>query len=99
MTAISVDSVEAHRHVTKAIEQVMQGSETKVQNEQSSTAMEEMAGGIQRIAESSSTISDSMVRTAQETKRGNEAVQKAVGQMRSIHQSVETTSFGTVYSW
>ncbi|AVF20578.1 methyl-accepting chemotaxis protein [Paenibacillus larvae] len=93
LTAISVDSVEAHRHVTKAIEQVMQGSETKVQSvEQSSTAMEEMAGGIQRIAESSSTISDSMVRTAQETKRGNEAVQKAVGQMRSIHQSVETTS-------
>ncbi|MDT2294598.1 hypothetical protein P7H15_19790 [Paenibacillus larvae] len=51
-----------------------------------------MAGGIQRIAESSSTVSDTMARTAQETKRGNEAVQKAVGQMRSIHQSVKTTS-------
>ncbi|MDT2256349.1 hypothetical protein P7H25_12840 [Paenibacillus larvae] len=60
---------------------MMQGSETKVQSvEQSSTAMEEMAGGIQRIAESSSTISDSMVRTAQETKRGTRRVQKAVGQ-------------------
>ncbi|MCY7490572.1 methyl-accepting chemotaxis protein [Paenibacillus larvae] len=93
LTAISAESVEAHKHVTKAVEQVVQGSETQLQSaEQSSTAMEEMAGGIQRIAESSSTVSDTMARTAQETKRGNEAVQKAVGQMRSIHQSVKTTS-------
>ncbi|MDT2263014.1 hypothetical protein P7H12_04285 [Paenibacillus larvae] len=51
MTAISAESVEAHKHVTKAVEQVVQGSETQLQSaEQSSTAMEEMAGGIQRIA-------------------------------------------------
>ncbi|MDT2235983.1 hypothetical protein P7H19_06220 [Paenibacillus larvae] len=46
---------------------MVQGSETQLQSaEQSSTAMEEMAGGIQRIAESSSTVSDTMARTAQE---------------------------------
>ncbi|MDT2274207.1 hypothetical protein P7H20_03905 [Paenibacillus larvae] len=50
----------------------MQGSETKVQSvEQSSTAMEEMAGGIQRIAESSSTISrfDGPDRSGNETRQ------------------------------
>ncbi|MDT2258943.1 hypothetical protein P7H06_04330 [Paenibacillus larvae] len=93
MTAISAESVEAHKHVTKAVEQVVQGSETQLQSaEQSSTAMEENGRRHTRIAESSSTVSDTMARTAQETKRGNEAVQKAVGQMRSIHQSVKTTS-------
>ncbi|MDT2240270.1 hypothetical protein P7H22_07945 [Paenibacillus larvae] len=51
LTAISVDSVEAHRHVTKAIEQVMQGSETSSKCKVSNKAqpqLEEMAGG-QRI--------------------------------------------------
>ncbi|MDT2258711.1 hypothetical protein P7H06_02755 [Paenibacillus larvae] len=57
---------------------MMQGSETKnCKCRTKLNAMEEMAGGIQRIAESSSTISDSMVGPL-ETKRGNEAVQKAV---------------------
>ncbi|MDT2240045.1 hypothetical protein P7H22_06375 [Paenibacillus larvae] len=71
LTAISAESVEAHKHVTKSCRTGGARLRDPAKSaEQSSTAMEEMAGGIQRIAESSSTVSDTMARTAQETKRG-----------------------------
>jgi methyl-accepting chemotaxis protein len=54
--------------------------------------MEEMAVGISRIAESSSTVSEASVETAKEAAAGNEAIQKVVYQMDSIRASVTSSS-------
>lgn len=79
----------ASDQIVGVMEQVASGSEVQLQGvKQSSQAMDELAVGIQRIAESSSVVSDAAVEAGKDALAGDETLQKAVGQMNSISQSV-----------
>ncbi|UUZ84253.1 methyl-accepting chemotaxis protein [Paenibacillus sp. P26] len=93
LTAIAAQHVETSGHITRSIEKVVSGAELQTQaSQQSSVAMEEMATGIMRIAESASIVSDATKSTAGEAKQGNDVVQTAVAQMGLIQQSVQGTA-------
>ncbi|HHY71726.1 MAG TPA: methyl-accepting chemotaxis protein [Bacillus bacterium] len=55
---------------------------------ETATAVEEAAVGIQRIAQSASIVSENSADTSKEADQGNQAIQKAITQMRSITESV-----------
>ncbi|WP_425388463.1 methyl-accepting chemotaxis protein [Bacillus solimangrovi] len=71
--------------VTSAIQEVAEGSDIQVQtSEESARAMEEMAIGIQRIAETASTISDESLKMDNRAHSGHDAVKLVISQMREI---------------
>ncbi|MDO3677382.1 methyl-accepting chemotaxis protein [Paenibacillus ehimensis] len=93
LNAIADQSVETSNHVAGAIQQVVNGSEAQATAaEQTSKAMEEMAVGVQRIAESSSNVSELSFASAQEAREGNQLVTSAIRQMKSIQDSVGQTA-------
>lgn len=59
---------------------------------ETSKGVEEAAIGIQRIAESASLVSEHSSDSSQEALLGNEAIQKAITQMRSITESVNNST-------
>ncbi|RJG17775.1 methyl-accepting chemotaxis protein [Paenibacillus thiaminolyticus] len=89
LTVISQQTAQSTHEISSAIQEVASGSETQLTGtEESKIAMGEMAIGIQRIAESSSNVSEYSVAAAQAAKQGNEVVQQSITQMNSIHSSV-----------
>ncbi|MED5017407.1 methyl-accepting chemotaxis protein [Paenibacillus chibensis] len=82
----------ATEEITRAIQEVAQGSETQLQSAvESQIAMEEMTVGIQRIAEYSSLLSEHAHEVAQKAETGNQVVQQSVQEMQGIHTSVSDT--------
>ncbi|WCF09890.1 methyl-accepting chemotaxis protein [Paenibacillus thiaminolyticus] len=89
LTVISQQTAQSTHEISSAIQEVASGSETQlIGTEESKIAMGEMTVGIQRIAESSSNVSEYSVAAAQAAKQGNEVVQQTITQMNSIHASV-----------
>ncbi|MDQ0891596.1 methyl-accepting chemotaxis protein [Paenibacillus sp. V4I9] len=63
LTAIASESTKASEHITVAVGQVVRGSEANYQaSEQISTAMGEMSSGVQKIAESSTNVSETALK-------------------------------------
>ncbi|PKJ53539.1 methyl-accepting chemotaxis protein [Bacillus sp. SN10] len=60
--------------------------------EESSTAMDDMAVSVQRIAESASDVTELAVATSEQANDGNSVIQKSVSQMTTIHDAVNATS-------
>lgn len=60
--------------------------------EESSTAMDDMAVSVQRIAESASSVTELAVATSEQANDGNSVIQKSVSQMTTIHDAVNATS-------
>ncbi|OPD60292.1 methyl-accepting chemotaxis protein [Bacillus anthracis] len=60
--------------------------------EESSTAMDDMAVSVQRIAESASSVTELAVSTSEQANDGNSVIQKSVSQMTTIHDAVNATS-------
>ncbi|OOZ88940.1 methyl-accepting chemotaxis protein [Bacillus cereus] len=60
--------------------------------EESSTAMDDMAVSVQRIAESASSITELAVATSEQANDGSSVIQKSVSQMTTIHDAVNATS-------
>ncbi|CAG7646177.1 methyl-accepting chemotaxis protein [Paenibacillus allorhizosphaerae] len=86
----SNQSAASTEHFNQVIGDIAQGSYTQSEAaQQSSTAMVEMAAGIQRIAESSSTVSEAAIVASTRAENGNTLVQSAIGQIDSIHQTVQ----------
>jgi methyl-accepting chemotaxis protein len=56
--------------------------------EESMRAIKEMAASMQHISSSSQTVSEAITETEKEAQEGNEAIQKAIRQMGTIHTSV-----------
>ncbi|KOO42931.1 methyl-accepting chemotaxis protein [Priestia koreensis] len=80
-------------NLTENIEELEEGAITqRTSTNESARAMEEMAIGINRIAESASTVSESAVKVSKDAKSGNELVQNTIEQMVSLQHSVEETS-------
>ncbi|MED2036881.1 methyl-accepting chemotaxis protein [Bacillus wiedmannii] len=60
--------------------------------EESSTAMDDMAVSVQRIAESASSVTELAVTTSEQANDGSSVIQKSVSQMTTIHDAVNATS-------
>ncbi len=64
------------------------------QTEVSTRVIEEMAVGINRIAETSSAVSETSIDTAKQANLGNETIKKTMSQMNSINNTVLDSSAG-----
>lgn len=85
----SKNVVEMVNETTSTIQEVASGSETIAASaNESSTAMEEMAKGIQSIVESVVILSEKASNAAHKADEGNQAITKAMDQMKSIHEAV-----------
>ena len=54
--------------------------------------MEEIATGVQTVAESSATVTEVAVTTTEQVNSGSEVIKQSILQMNSIHEVVEETS-------
>lgn len=83
--------------VTVSLNEMAVGAETSVKGaKDSAIAMEELVYGVQKIAESSSIVTEESIQAANEAEQGNESVQKAVQQMDSIEKSVNESAILTI---
>jgi methyl-accepting chemotaxis protein len=60
--------------------------------DESSLAMREIAIGVQRVAESSSVVSDESILTFDKAKHGGTVIQSAVKQMKNVQKSVDASA-------
>lgn len=89
LSASAEQTTEATNHIVSLIQEAAAGSDFQVKGaEDGAKAVEEMAIGIQRIAEAAASASDSTVEVSKQTGEGNEVVQDAVNQMETIRQAV-----------
>lgn len=79
----------ATEQVALISEEVAVGTENQVQTVHGSArSVQEMSEGVQQIAANSQSVSSSAVQASEKTEQGNLAVQAAIQQMNSIHQTV-----------
>ncbi|WP_338591495.1 methyl-accepting chemotaxis protein [Paenibacillus sp. Y5S-9] len=78
--------------IASSVEQVAQGAESQtISTEENLQAMEEVAIGVQRMADKASSISDAALYSRKQAETGGETVQLTVQQMSTIESSVTTT--------
>lgn len=83
------ESAASSEHVARNIQEVTEQVEVQSQiAEESSKAISEMTVGVQRIAESTSTISDHSVETTLQAEAGNGQLTKLMSQMEQITASI-----------
>lgn len=89
LLASSEQNAEATKHVAEAASEMADGSGAQLLSAvETSRAMEEMATGIQRIAETSSTVSELTIEASALAERGNQSIVDAVSKMNAIGASV-----------
>ncbi|TYP77850.1 methyl-accepting chemotaxis protein [Paenibacillus methanolicus] len=93
LSATSIQSSEAAEQVNVEVGRVTAGSRTQLESAgQTSTATEEMAAGVTRIAHSSSDVAESASGVTSEVRRGREGVMQAIGQIQAASHSVEASA-------
>lgn len=93
LSLICEQTAQASNEVNKEIMKIAGGAETQMQTaEESARAMNEMARGVQHIAEASSEVTDLTHSTTVEAKGGNEAIQNAVRQIEAVKNTVEESA-------
>ncbi|QIE39363.1 methyl-accepting chemotaxis protein [Bacillus tropicus] len=85
------------REATIKVQSTMSSLNESIQSqassmEESSTAMDDMAVSVQRIAESASSVTELAVATSEQANDGSSVIQKSVSQMTTIHDAVNATS-------
>ncbi|WP_242280554.1 methyl-accepting chemotaxis protein [Bacillus cereus group sp. BfR-BA-01428] len=85
------------REATIKVQSTMSNLNESIQSqaasmEESSTAMDDMAVSVQRIAESASSVTELAVATSEQANDGSSVIQKSVSQMTTIHDAVNATS-------
>ncbi|GAB6430684.1 MULTISPECIES: methyl-accepting chemotaxis protein [Bacillus] len=85
------------REATIKVQSTMSNLNESIQSqassmEESSTAMDDMAVSVQRIAESASSVTELAVATSEQANDGSTVIQKSVSQMTTIHEAVNATS-------
>ncbi len=89
LSAGASESTIAAQEIATAIQDVAVGTETQLQGATDATrAVEEMAIGIQRIAEASTEVAESSISTTEEAEAGNEVINTTIRQMETINVSV-----------
>ena len=86
-------TAQSAQQAAEAIEEIASGTEVQSQRTAEGVrVMEEMALAVQRIAETSGTVSEFSGQAAKEAEQGNERVQSAVQQMSAINEAVSRAS-------
>lgn len=85
------------REATIKVQSTMSNLNESIQSqassmEESSTAMDDMAVSVQRIAESATSVTELAVATSEQANDGSTVIQKSVSQMTTIHEAVNATS-------
>ena len=90
---IAGNTVQSANQFSMSIHQVTESLEYQTaSSEESARVMEEMATGIQRAAESASTIAMKSEDTLSQTQNGKHLIQQAVNQMQNINQTVGSSA-------
>lgn len=88
LTSQSDQSAEMTRALASTLQDLAQGSRTTLHTTaESLTAMQEMAIGIQQVAETASTVSDAADVMGQEASQGNDSLNRVMSQMTIINDS------------
>jgi len=78
------------RDLATHVSDIAQGAATQLQTAiDSARAMEEMARGVARVAESSSVVGETSVETERQATQGSELIGNAIAQMKHIRESVD----------
>lgn len=89
LTAAAAESVGISNRIVASMQSVSHATEGQLMGaEQTSIAMGEMAVGVQRIAESSSVVTEASHTSMLEVQQGRVAINQAVEQMKFINESV-----------
>ncbi|WP_020062349.1 methyl-accepting chemotaxis protein [Bacillus sp. 123MFChir2] len=89
-TNISMDATTAIQTKMSELEHHIQSQVSSI--EESSTAMDDMAVSVQRIAQSASAIAELTVTTSDRASEGSQVIKKSITQMTTIHDAVNATS-------
>lgn len=85
LNIVSQESAAASQHVAANIQEVTSGTEVQARSaEETAKAIEEMTIGIQRLAENTTASAEQSATTASEAGRGQEALERLVGQMGEV---------------
>lgn len=92
LLTIAEQTARESEQIASSVEQVARGAESQtISTGENLQAMEEVAIGVQRMAEKASSISESALYSRRQAETGGEAVQLTVQQMSTIESSVTTT--------
>lgn len=81
------------KDIAHSVVELSSGAETQmVCTEETAKAIQEIASGIQHVAERASSAGYSVSKAADQTQQGNVYIEKAIRQMDEIHDSVEETT-------
>lgn len=87
------NSKQSSSEIAAVVEETTENAELqKHSTAETSKTMEEMSQSIQRIAETTATISEASMQSTNEAEEGNESIQKVVKQMESISKSVHDSA-------
>jgi len=93
LSLICSQTADASQEVAREITKIADNAETQMRSaEDSARAMNEMAQGVQQIAEASEEVTQLAMAANEEAKSGNEAVQHAIRQIESVKDTVETSA-------
>lgn len=90
LTANAEQTSDSGKRITSSIREVAAGAAVQVQRStETAHAMEEMSGGVQRIAESSAIVAEASLNATEEARHGNAGAEKAMERMTAIATSTE----------
>ncbi|WP_284645708.1 methyl-accepting chemotaxis protein [Paenibacillus silviterrae] len=93
LTASAQQTNVATEQIASAIQEVAAGSDKQVQSvKESVQAVNEMSAGTQQIAANAQSVSSSALEAAEKSFEGNQAIQRVIIQMNSIHRTIEDLS-------
>lgn len=93
LSANAEQTTKATHQIASVVQEVASGADTQLQGAmESSIAMEEMAKGIQHIAETAAVVSADSADTEKEAERGNLSIKETIRQMESIDGSVHESA-------
>lgn len=95
LTASTEQASKATEQITATIQDVATGAETQMHGIlESERAIEDMAQGIQRVAETSAIVSEASYDMEHQAEQGNISIQDAIKQMNTIRTKVEGSMGG-----
>ena len=95
LSASTEQATQASGQITETILMMANGAEDQLMRTRlSAEAIDALAEGLQRIAETSVLVTEASMQSAQEAEQGNESIQKAVSQMVQIHGTVQESVGG-----
>ncbi len=93
LSASAEETSAASNEIATSIQAVARGAEAQgLTSNESARAMEEMSIGIQRIAETSSSVSEVSMDASEKARHGNVSLQQVIRQMESIRATVDRTA-------